>query len=68
MLELMSLKALDVGSTRRHELAVDAMRAARASDMGLRRLAGAVVVAIGNWIAGERATAGHRMRTTVDRA
>ena len=68
MFERMSLEALDLESARRREVSMDTMRAARASDMRLRRLTGAVVVAIGNWIAGEAAPVGSRMRTTADRA
>jgi hypothetical protein len=54
MMELMNDVALELNESRRRELALDTMRAARASNGGLRRTTALALVAAGQWLAGER--------------
>ena len=53
MMELMNDLALELNESRRRELALDAMRAVRASNGGLRRSAAVALVAAGQWLAGD---------------
>jgi hypothetical protein len=53
MLELMNDLALELNESRRRELALDEMRAARASGGGLRRSAAHALVAAGEWLSGD---------------
>jgi hypothetical protein len=56
MLELMNDLALELNESRRRELALAEMRAARASG-GLRRSSALALVAAGQWLAGDPAAA-----------
>jgi hypothetical protein len=53
MMELMNDVALELNEERRHELALDAMRAARAANGGLRQSTALALVAAGQWLAGD---------------
>ena len=67
MMELMSQQALEVGAARRREVALDTMRAARASDWRIRRI-GSALVAFGNWVAGGTVGVRSEMRPAGERA
>ncbi len=55
MMELMNDLALELNESRRRELALDTMRAVRASSGGLRRSTALALVAAGHWLAGDPA-------------
>ena len=66
MMELMSQEALRLGAERRQEVALSTMRDVRASE-GMRRAAGAALVALGQRIAGEIATSKRELKPTSHR-
>lgn len=66
MIEFMSQLALDVGADRRREGALDTMRQAKTSNGGLRKAAGAAVIAVGRRISGEIPAPSPKLQTSGD--